>query len=74
MHFSCSKLSSSVQAKSAKDCILKMETVSEETDETKLWLEMIPESNTLKSDGVVQAIDNEANALVAIFCEFSKTR
>jgi four helix bundle protein len=61
------------RAKSDKDFISKMETVIEETDEAKFWIEMIHESNTLKNDAVLQKLDKEANELVAIFVSSVKT-
>jgi four helix bundle protein len=62
------------RAKSDKDFIAKMETVIEEADETKFWLEMIDESNVL-SDKVeeIRRLDNEANELVSIFVSSVKT-
>jgi len=61
------------RAKSDKDFISKMETVIEETDEAKFWIEMIHESHTLKNDAVLQKLDKEANELVAIFVSSVKT-
>jgi four helix bundle protein len=61
------------RAKSDKDFIAKMETVIEEADETKFWIEMIHESNTLKNDDVLQRLDQEANELVAIFVSSVRT-
>jgi four helix bundle protein len=62
------------RAKSDKDFVSKMETVIEEADETKFWLEMIEESNILK-DGVemVRLLNKEANELVSIFVSSAKT-
>lgn len=51
-----------------------METVIEEADETKFWLEMIEESNVLKEGaGMVSLLNSEANELVSIFVSSVKT-
>jgi four helix bundle protein len=61
------------RAKSDKDFISKMETVIEETDETKFWIEIIQESNVLKEVVQLEKLDKEANELVAIFVSSVRT-
>ena len=50
-----------------------METVIEETDETKFLIEIIQESNVLKEVVQLEKLDKEANELVAIFVSSVRT-
>ena len=53
------------RAKSDKDFINKMRIVEEEADETAYWLEIIEESDLLKSDDL-RELKREVNELVAM--------
>lgn len=59
------------RAKSDRDFISKMETVIEEADETKFWLELIIELKLLSNN--INDLEKEANELVAIFVSSVKT-
>ncbi|MDE5422789.1 four helix bundle protein [Ancylomarina sp. DW003] len=61
------------RAKSDRDFISKMGTVIEESDETLFWLELIEESNIIKSDPKIDLLKREANELTAIFVSSVKT-
>lgn len=61
------------RAKSDRDFISKMGTVIEESDETLFWLELIEESNIIKSDLKIDLLKREANELTAIFVSSVKT-
>lgn len=60
------------RAKSKADFINKIAIVEEEADESHFWLEMLRESNILKSEQTESLID-EANQLTAIFTSVRKT-
>ncbi len=56
----------SCRAKSKRDFIAKMGIVEEEADESAFWIELMVETQLVKSEGVEGLLD-EANQLVAIF-------
>lgn len=60
------------RGKSRKDFVYKLEVVLEEADETLLWLELIGESGTMKSE-LLEGLKDEANQLVSIFTKSIKT-
>lgn len=60
------------RAKSDNDFIYKIEIVLEESDESHYWLEVIKESELLKSD-LLEALIKEADELTAIFTATDKT-
>ena len=53
------------RCKSRKDFISKMGTVVEEADETQLWLELLVESNLVKTE-LIKELLQEAGELTAI--------
>ena len=61
------------RAKSDKDFINKMRIVEEEADETAYWLEIIEESDLLKSDDL-RELKREVNELVAIVVASIRTK
>ena len=61
------------RAKSDKDFINKMRIVEEEADETAYWLEIIEESDLLKSDGL-RELKREVNELVAMVVASIRTK
>ena len=61
------------RAKSDKDFINKMRIVEEEADETAYWLEIIEESDLLKSD-VLRELKREVNELVAMVVASIRTK
>ena len=60
-------------AKSDKDFINKMRIVEEEADETAYWLEIIEESDLLKSDDL-RELKREVNELVAMVVASIRTK
>ena len=61
------------RAKSDKDFINKMRIVEEEADETAYWLEIIDESDLLKSDDL-RELKREVNELVAMVVASIRTK
>ena len=61
------------RAKSDKDFINKMRIVEEEADETAYWLEIIEESDLLKSDDL-RELQREVNELVAMVVASIRTK
>ena len=61
------------RAKSDKDFINKMRIVEEEADETAYWLEIIEESDLLKSDDF-RELKREVNELVAMVVASIRTK
>ena len=61
------------RAKSDKDFINKMRIVEEEADETAYWLEIIEESDLLKSDDL-RELKGEVNELVAMVVASIRTK
>ena len=61
------------RAKSDKDFINKMRIVVEEADETAYWLEIIEESDLLKSDDL-RELKREVNELVAMVVASIRTK
>ena len=61
------------RAKSDKDFINKMGIVEEEADETAYWLEIIEESDLLKSDDL-RELKREVNELVAMVVASIRTK
>ena len=61
------------RAKSDKDFINKMRIVEEEADETAYWLEIIEESDLLKSDDL-RDLKREVNELVAMVVASIRTK
>ena len=61
------------RAKSDKDFIYKMRIVEEEADETAYWLEIIEESDLLKSDDL-RELKREVNELVAMVVASIRTK
>ena len=61
------------RAKSDKDFINKMWIVEEEADETAYWLEIIEESDLLKSDDL-RELKREVNELVAMVVASIRTK
>ena len=61
------------RAKSDKDFINKMRIVEEEADETAYWLEIIEESDLLKSDDL-RELKREVNELVAMVVASIRTK
>ena len=61
------------RAKSDKDFINKMRMVEEEADETAYWLEIIEESDLLKSDDL-RELKREVNELVAMVVASIRTK
>ena len=61
------------RAKSDKDFINKMRIVEEEADETAYWLEIIEESDLLKSDHL-RELKREVNELVAMVVASIRTK
>ena len=61
------------RAKSDKDFINKMRIVEEEADETANWLEIIEESDLLKSDDL-RELKREVNELVAMVVASIRTK
>ena len=61
------------RAKSDKDFINKMRIVEEEADETTYWLEIIEESDLLKSDDL-RELKREVNELVAMVVASIRTK
>ena len=61
------------RAKSDKDLINKMRIVEEEADETAYWLEIIEESDLLKSDDL-RELKREVNELVAMVVASIRTK
>ena len=61
------------RAKSDKDFINKMRIVEEEADETAYWLEIIEESDLLKSDDLIE-LKREENELVAMVVASIRTK
>ena len=61
------------RAKSDKDFINKMRIVEEEADETAYWLEIIEESDLLKSDDL-RELKREVNELVAMVVTSIRTK
>ena len=61
------------RAKSDKDFINKMTIVEEEADETAYWLEIIEESDLLKSDDL-RELKREVNELVAMVVASIRTK
>ena len=61
------------RAKSDKDFISKMRIVEEEADETAYWLEIIEESDLLKSDDL-RELKREVNELVAMVVASIRTK
>ena len=59
--------------KSDKDFINKMRIVEEEADETAYWLEIIEESDLLKSDAL-RELKREVNELVAMVVASIRTK
>ena len=57
---------SACKARSKADFISKLGIVEEEADETQLWLELIIESNLMKSSRIDDLL-NEVRQLTAIF-------
>ncbi|MEK6755823.1 MAG: four helix bundle protein [Bacteroidota bacterium] len=55
------------RSRSRAEFISKIGTVVEETDETVFWLEMLLDTEQLRTDEV-QSLLVEANELLAIFC------
>jgi len=63
---------SACRGKSSADFINKIVIVEEEADESVYWLELMEESNLVKSSDIV-ALKKEANELTAIFTAIGKT-
>ena len=63
---------SACRGKSSADFINKIVIVEEEADESLYWLELMEESNLVKSSDIV-ALKKEANELTAIFTAIGKT-
>ena len=61
------------RAKSDEDFINKMRIVEEEADETAYWLEIIEESDLLKSDDL-RELKREVNELVAMVVASIRTK
>ena len=61
------------RAKSDKDFINKVRIVEEEADETAYWLEIIEESDLLKSDDL-RELKREVNELVAMVVASIRTK
>ena len=61
------------RAKSDKDFINKMRIVEEEADETAYWLEIIEESDLLKSDDL-RELKRAVNAFVAMVVASIRTK
>ena len=61
------------RAKSDKDFINKMRIVEEEADETAYWLEIIEESDLLKSDDL-RELKRKVNELVAMVVASIRTK
>ena len=61
------------RAKSDKDFFNKMRIVEEEADETAYWLEIIEESDLLKSDDL-RELKREVNELVAMVVASIRTK
>lgn len=61
------------RAKSDKDFINKMRIVEEEADETAYWLEIIEESDLLRSDDL-RELKREVNELVAMVVASIRTK
>ena len=61
------------RAKSDKDFINKMRIVEEEADETAYWLEIIEESDLLKSDDL-RELKREVNEVVAMVVASIRTK
>ena len=61
------------RAKSDKDFINKMRIVEEEADKTAYWLEIIEESDLLKSDDL-RELKREVNELVAMVVASIRTK
>lgn len=61
------------RTKSDKDFINKMRIVEEEADETAYWLEIIEESDLLKSDDL-RELKREVNELVAMVVASIRTK
>mgnify|MGYP001080452149 FL=1 len=61
------------RAKSDKDFINKMRIVEEEADETAYWLEIIEESDLLKSDDL-RELKREVNELVVMVVASIRTK
>ena len=61
------------RAKSDKDFINKMRIVEEEADETAYWLEIIEESDLLKSDDL-RELKREVNEIVAMVVASIRTK
>ncbi|MCU0387939.1 MAG: four helix bundle protein [Chitinophagaceae bacterium] len=61
------------RAKSDRDFISKLETVSEEADETMFWLEMIAESEIMKDCSKIPPLIKETDELLSIFVASKKT-
>ncbi|MGA3067431.1 MAG: four helix bundle protein [Tepidisphaeraceae bacterium] len=60
------------RARSAAEFVSKMESASQELDETIYWLELLIEGGLVKQ-GRLDALLREANELTAIFVASSKT-
>ncbi|HAJ98797.1 MAG TPA: four helix bundle protein [Bacteroidales bacterium] len=60
------------RAKSSADFINKLKIVEEEADETQYWLEVLEESNLIKSDRT-ETIKKETNEIVSIVVASIKT-
>ena len=60
------------RAKSEADFIYKLEIVIEEADECMYWLEIIQESEMIKSE-ITSSLINEANELISILVASVKT-
>ena len=63
---------SACRGKSTADFINKVIIVEEEADESLYWLELIEESNLVKSEDLI-ALKKEADELTAIFTAIGKT-
>lgn len=61
-----------IKAKSKKDFIYKLNVIEEEADESYFWLELIAETEIIKTDKLSLLI-NEARELTAIFTAQGRT-
>jgi four helix bundle protein len=59
------------RAKSNLDFISKLEGAQQELDESELWLELLADSEVIKS-ALVQPLRQETNELIAIFVTMTK--
>jgi four helix bundle protein len=59
------------RAKSDLDFISKLEGAQQELDESELWLELLADSEVIKS-ALVQPLRQETNELIAIFVTMTK--